>query len=225
MTKTEIPEYVNEKPRPEQKHHSNTVHFSKSSAYLGCNITHCDDGNQTVMNECSGLNRNRECFENMITELTNMIHMTENERERLKIHLRDLAACAPALRCPAGWRKIESRCYFLSVESNTWEESRRYCQRQGADLVVINSEREQTYLYRLNGEDVLLFWIGLRKGGRLFEWVDGSALTKEYWQDGEPNLADNEDCVESYHLRPVLSNWNDAPCSKRQRWLCEKDPF
>uniref|UniRef100_A0A4W6CFV2 C-type lectin domain-containing protein n=1 Tax=Lates calcarifer TaxID=8187 RepID=A0A4W6CFV2_LATCA len=46
-------------------------------------------------------------------------------------------------QCPTDWKNIRSRCYFLSSESKTWEESRRYCLSKGADLVVINTEQEQ----------------------------------------------------------------------------------
>lgn len=57
--------------------------------------------------------------------------------------LPELSGCESSQQCPAEWREINSRCYFLSSESKTWEESRSYCQSRGADLVVINSEQEQ----------------------------------------------------------------------------------
>ncbi|KAM9363198.1 C-type lectin domain family 17, member A-like [Symphorus nematophorus] len=136
-----------------------------------------------------------------------------------------LSGCVSSQRCPAGWRDISSRCYFLSTESKTWEDSRKYCQSQGADLVVINSEQEQRALYRLDGNVYLLFWIGLHHPAGTFKWVDGSALTKPFWQStqldfGGPNNV--EDCVEMYHFNSVLANWNDAPCGSKRRWLCER---
>lgn len=112
----------------------------------------------------------------------------------------------PELRCPADWRYINSKCYFLSTEKRTWENSRKYCQSKGADLVVIESEQEQVCvcvcvfyswcsgrtfkviviyhftqqraLYRLDGDAELLFWIGLHDTSGDFKWVDGSALNK-----------------------------------------------
>lgn len=55
----------------------------------------------------------------------------------------EFSGCERCQRCPADWREINSRCYFLSTDSRTWENSRKYCQSKGADLVVINSEQEQ----------------------------------------------------------------------------------
>ncbi|XP_052320317.1 C-type lectin domain family 12 member B-like [Oncorhynchus keta] len=45
--------------------------------------------------------------------------------------------------CPAGWQKFESSWYFLSTESKTWKGSREDCLERGADLVIINSDKEQ----------------------------------------------------------------------------------
>ncbi|XP_029986997.1 asialoglycoprotein receptor 1-like [Sphaeramia orbicularis] len=128
--------------------------------------------------------------------------------------------------CPTDWREIGGRCYFLSSEMKTWVESRNYCRRQGADLVVINSIEEQRALYRLDGDHELLFWIGLDGRDGDFKWVDGSALTRPFWQEGQPDDAGPntkvEDCVEMYHHNPVYANWNDAPCESTRRWMCEE---
>uniref|UniRef100_A0A3Q1HN25 C-type lectin domain-containing protein n=1 Tax=Anabas testudineus TaxID=64144 RepID=A0A3Q1HN25_ANATE len=190
-----------------------SVHSKMEVTQSDCNTTHYSDKNQMdtsgnydgLMQRILALTRDRKLLENRNTELINMIKMGEEEREKLKMQLR--------------WRMINSRCYFLSSESKTWEESRRYCQSRGADLVVINSEQEQVLLIYT----VLLFWIGLRDIEGTFKWVDGSALTKSFWQTGQPNPNDNEDCVEMYHFYSELANWNDTPCGKQQRWLCEKD--
>lgn len=115
----------------------------------------------------------------------------------------------------------------MSSERRTWDDSRTDCQIKGADLVVINSELEQNALYRLYGDPLLLFWIGLRNTDRTFRWVDGSALNKLFWQPGQPDsvgFLNREDCVEMNLRDPVEASWNDAPCGQHRRWLCEKDP-
>nr|XP_029507126.1 C-type lectin domain family 12 member B-like isoform X2 [Oncorhynchus nerka] len=45
--------------------------------------------------------------------------------------------------CPVGWRKFDCSCYFLSIVSKTWEESRQDCLNRGGDLVIIQSREEQ----------------------------------------------------------------------------------
>ncbi len=55
----------------------------------------------------------------------------------------ELSGRVSSQQCPADWKEINSRCYFLSTERKTWEDSRKDCQSKNADLVVINSEQEQ----------------------------------------------------------------------------------
>ncbi|KAM8773186.1 C-type lectin domain family 4 member G-like [Acanthopagrus schlegelii] len=206
-----------------------------------CNTTHsCDDENQvTIVQDCerrmpchcnklqdrfNALTRERDQLRNEKSDLTNRIRKLVEERDRL---LRELSSCVSSQQCLPDWRDINSRCYFLSTEQKTWENSRKYCQSKGADLVVINSEEEQRALYRMDGNQDLLFWIGLHNTTGTFKWVDGSALTKTFWQSGQPGDGgpnNKEQCVEMYHFNPVLANWNDAPCGHNRHWLCEKAP-
>ncbi|KAL7403597.1 hypothetical protein ABVT39_002746 [Epinephelus coioides] len=146
------------------------------------------------------------------------------------LHFTVPSGCVSSQQCPADWSEINSRCYFLSTEEKTWEESRKYCRSKDADLVVINSEQEQGALYRLDGNADLLFWIGLKDtaGTNRWKWVDGSVLTEPFWQSGQPDHGgpnNVEDCVEMYHRNPVQANWNDAPCGAQRRWLCERDTY
>lgn len=216
-----------------------SLHSSKESTHLDCNKTHFSDNEVKEVKEVqvyckpvcnklqerfNALTRDRDQLRNRNNELTKMIKNIREEKERLTVKLRVLGGCVSPQQCPAGWRKINSSCYFLSNESKTWEDSRKYCQSQGADLVVINNEQEQTALYHLDGEAVQLFWIGLLYDtAGTFKWVDGSALTKPFWQDNQPDHGG--DCVEMYNLKPVLASWNDAPCGHKQRWLCEREIY
>uniref|UniRef100_A0A668A7D4 C-type lectin domain-containing protein n=1 Tax=Myripristis murdjan TaxID=586833 RepID=A0A668A7D4_9TELE len=44
--------------------------------------------------------------------------------------------------CQDGWTYFSGSCYFMSSESKSWDESRKDCLRRGADLVIINSRKE-----------------------------------------------------------------------------------
>ncbi|XP_023815526.1 C-type lectin domain family 4 member C-like isoform X2 [Oryzias latipes] len=47
--------------------------------------------------------------------------------------------------CPEGWRRFGSSCYYKSTEQKTWTDSRSFCQKNGSDLVVVNSKEEQQH--------------------------------------------------------------------------------
>eukprot|EP00063_Salmo_salar_P090465 XP_014065300.1 PREDICTED: C-type lectin domain family 4 member E-like isoform X2 [Salmo salar] len=123
--------------------------------------------------------------------------------------------------CQEGWRYFDSSLYFLSSEKKTWKESRQDCLDRGADLVIINSKEEQTFLFNLH----LRAWIGLTDSVTegTWKWVDGTSLTTGYWRGGQPDDNGQEDCAEIYYGQDdPVQTWNDDNCLKYHDWICEK---
>uniref|UniRef100_A0AAY5KVN8 C-type lectin domain-containing protein n=1 Tax=Esox lucius TaxID=8010 RepID=A0AAY5KVN8_ESOLU len=120
------------------------------------------------------------------------------------------------------WSYFGSSLYFLSTEQKTWYESRQDCQRRNADLVIINSEEEQIFLFGLK----LRSWIGLTDKDEqgTWKWVNGTVLTKGYWHSGQPdNFQNQEDCAEIYYGEDnPVETWNDLSCGATLNWICEK---
>ncbi|KAK6324450.1 hypothetical protein J4Q44_G00037920 [Coregonus suidteri] len=87
-------------------------------------------------------------------------------------------------QCPQGWKKLGSRCYYISTKKNTWERSRQDCRDRGADLVIINSQDKQTFVNWLCGVKKYV-WIGLTDSVTegTWKWVDDTPRTKrmEQW--------------------------------------------
>ncbi|KAJ8390859.1 hypothetical protein AAFF_G00099910 [Aldrovandia affinis] len=84
--------------------------------------------------------------------------------------------CRP---CPEGWEQRNSKCYYISPEIKSWQDSRRVCLKQGADLVIIESEDEQDFITNHTSED---YWIGLSASEKMkgtWLWVDGTPLQKD----------------------------------------------
>uniref|UniRef100_A0AAZ3RYN8 C-type lectin domain-containing protein n=1 Tax=Oncorhynchus tshawytscha TaxID=74940 RepID=A0AAZ3RYN8_ONCTS len=126
------------------------------------------------------------------------------------------------------WQKFESSWYFLSTVKKPWRESRQDCLKRGADMVIINSDKEQEFLFSF----IKRAWIGLTDSVTegTWKWVDGTQLTTpSYWQSQQPdNGGDNpangeEDCVElnTETWLPVKA-WNDQSCFNNRYWICEK---
>uniref|UniRef100_A0A3Q1JI12 C-type lectin domain-containing protein n=1 Tax=Anabas testudineus TaxID=64144 RepID=A0A3Q1JI12_ANATE len=133
--------------------------------------------------------------------------------------------CVTDKTCPDGWTKSCSSCYFLSTESGSWTTGREDCRTRGADLVVIHSAEEQTFISTFTNTRT---WIGLndRDNEGTWKWVDGTLLTVTYWASNNPNNGEGraewgeEDCVEIFGGQS--SEWNDLSCEASRRWICEK---
>ncbi|XP_075937543.1 uncharacterized protein LOC142938183 isoform X1 [Anarhichas minor] len=123
--------------------------------------------------------------------------------------------------CHKGWELFRDKCYFFSPNgvTKTWESSRNYCKEKGADLMIITTKEELDFVIRT----IEITWIGLfdnEQEGK-WKWVDGTdLLSDEFWQKGEPNdHGDNEDCAE---VSRSTMKFNDAPCTRKFSWACEK---
>ncbi|KAJ8353080.1 hypothetical protein AAFF_G00110570, partial [Aldrovandia affinis] len=103
--------------------------------------------------------------------------------------------CRP---CPEGWKQRNSTCYYFSIESKIWQGSRSDCLKQGADLVIIESEGEWEFISKHTRGDY--YWIGLSDSETdgTWLWVDGTPLQedKAFFGRGEPDdHKGSEDCA------------------------------
>ncbi|XP_028969731.2 CD209 antigen-like protein E isoform X2 [Esox lucius] len=126
--------------------------------------------------------------------------------------------------CPEGWNKFETSCYYNTTLKKTWEDSRQDCIDRGADLVIINSREEQSFINRLYKPNKHV-WIGLTDSDTegTWIWVDGSPLTTKFWDTKQPNSYEGkeQDCVEVNHKSSDPGVWNDEGCQNRNNWICE----
>uniref|UniRef100_A0A3B4UNU7 C-type lectin domain-containing protein n=1 Tax=Seriola dumerili TaxID=41447 RepID=A0A3B4UNU7_SERDU len=131
--------------------------------------------------------------------------------------------------CPAGWRMFNGSCYLLSTQSGSWEKGREDCRARGADLVVIDSLEEQTFLDEFAAVEEF-WWIGLtdRDKEGTWKWIDGTPLTQSYWCEKQPDNGGGdpqwgeEDCAHIYTSKDSDKNWNDRSCTASMKWICEK---
>ena len=104
-------------------------------------------------------------------------------------------------------------------ESLTWETAKIKCTNAGGNLASIQSSDENEFIFQLAGKGPA--WLGgndLKTEGE-WTWSDGSQWLYKNWGNGEPNNAGGEDCLEIGNLG---SKWNDYPCSRKVKAICEK---
>ncbi|KAG5262905.1 hypothetical protein AALO_G00280310 [Alosa alosa] len=140
--------------------------------------------------------------------------------------------------CEDGWRLFRSSCYFLSRDSNSWAHGRTQCQSHGADLLVINSQEEQRFVFAMSWKSNPKgkAWVGMTdiETEGEWRWVTNSLVryNVQYWvqrADGTSEPDDwrvsneqGEDCGHIDTAETELNSWMDAPCHTHYRWICEK---
>ncbi|XP_068128362.1 perlucin-like protein [Hyperolius riggenbachi] len=123
--------------------------------------------------------------------------------------------------CPARWKLIRSHCYyFQSQQPKSWEGAREDCATRNGILVVMKNLFEMNALLPTIGRE--RYWLGLKRDSENTDrwiWADGSSLTFEAWNEGEPNNdKDNEHCAE---IMGGLQLWNDRTCDHRISYICK----
>ncbi|KAM5238001.1 CD209 antigen-like protein C [Ctenodactylus gundi] len=138
------------------------------------------------------------------------------EIARLKAGVERL--CRP---CPWEWTFFQKHCYFFSKSQKNWHDSISACQEVGAQLVIVESAEEQSFLQQASKSKGHT-WMGLSDLNKesTWHWVDGSPLSlsfMKYWNPSEPNNVGEEDCAEFNG-----DGWNDAKCDINKFWICKR---
>ncbi|XP_019901024.2 C-type lectin domain family 4 member E [Esox lucius] len=170
----------------------------------------------TLKTSYTNLIKERDQLETSYNNLTKERNQIKRERDELQ---KIFSAFKQA--GTAGWTPFQSSWYYISSEVKSWEHSRQDCMNRGADLVIINNIREQTFLTKLKKS----LWIGLTDKDieGTWKWVDGTPLTTAYWMTKQPdNFKEEEHCGEIHNNNNVL-NWNDMLCATKLNWICEQE--
>ncbi|XP_077057528.1 uncharacterized protein LOC143710449 isoform X3 [Siphateles boraxobius] len=174
--------------------------------------------------EKSQLQRSFDALNQKKLELETRVNALTAEKSQLQGSFNALSQ--RNLQLETELRKLSERgngWFFMSSESMSWSDSRKFCRDRGADLIIINTEEKQRFITSLAKERV---WIGLSDSETegWMKWVNNSPLNQGFWSIGEPNSyqGTNEDCIELNPGRGPVNNWNDQPCSDKRKCICEK---
>ncbi|XP_025735467.1 natural killer cells antigen CD94-like isoform X1 [Callorhinus ursinus] len=105
-------------------------------------------------------------------------------------------------------------CYYFSKEEKTWERSKESCQDMRSSLIGIDNKEEQNFI---QSKIKYNYWIGLYKVGAKhpWKWLDDTLLSQMV------HLQQNLPDIKCGFLNS--SNIFSADCSKRFRYICEKE--
>ncbi|XP_068203613.1 perlucin-like protein [Palaemon carinicauda] len=128
------------------------------------------------------------------------------------------------LPCDEGWLKLGASCYFLSVDTSTWQKSREKCIALDSDLVKVTTDEEYNFLRDLvKGHNTYVGLTDLHVEG-IHVWTDGTVhpMIKSWWADSEPSSS-GEKCI--HYFASKDSRWNDINCNREFRYICEKSVY
>ncbi|XP_053182449.1 C-type lectin domain family 2 member F isoform X2 [Scomber japonicus] len=118
-------------------------------------------------------------------------------------------------QCPDGWIPLGRSCFYLSRFRLNWDEGQRNCTARGGSLAVISDPTLQTFLTE-QGE--MKYWIGLRRQGGTWNWVNNTVLQQSYWSDAQPK----GDCGVLSSTEPAEKNWMKARCEVYTYFICQR---
>lgn len=129
--------------------------------------------------------------------------------------------------------RIDSDCFTVSPEADTYYGAKAKCQEKGAMLAQIRSQKVQDilafYLSRLESSNRVMdtdfdtrnFWIGLtyKTSKASFRWDTGEPSAFASFAFGQPDNQGFGNCVEMQAA--AAFNWNDQRCKTRNRYICQ----
>ncbi|MDZ4778284.1 MAG: caspase family protein [Alphaproteobacteria bacterium] len=91
-------------------------------------------------------------------------------------------------RNDAAWDEHEGGFYRLTPTKMSYDEARRFARTQGGQLVTINDQQEQDFIYRAY-QGHLPLWIGLSdsRAEGVWVWENGDTASYRNWKPGEPS--------------------------------------
>ncbi|XP_044840015.1 killer cell lectin-like receptor subfamily F member 1 [Mauremys mutica] len=118
--------------------------------------------------------------------------------------------------CPADWLPHKNKCYWVSKESKTWNESREDCSAKSSQMLMIQDKEEMAYVVSI--PQLNLVWLGLSVTSpeRKWTWVDGSTFDETLFQVS--GSAEGNSCG-WIRGRRILSE----TCGAEFKWICQKE--
>nr|CDS32167.1 excretory/secretory C-type lectin TES-32 [Hymenolepis microstoma] len=129
--------------------------------------------------------------------------------------------------CPTGFHLLGHRCLlFFTEEKSDWTGANSMCRDVGAELLTIQSFREQDLLVSVLADDTNRYWIGLFRNGSAYQWSNPAqpAVLFTNWMAGEPDRLKTSNCTLMLTVPTNLGQWSEAPCSTKAHFICETMP-
>ncbi|XP_004438876.1 PREDICTED: killer cell lectin-like receptor subfamily F member 1 [Ceratotherium simum simum] len=121
--------------------------------------------------------------------------------------------------CPSkDWKLHEGKCYWVSENKKSWNESKNDCAMKNSHLMVIQDFIDMSFLW-LYLNTSAFYWIGLSipPGGRSWTWVDNSSFDPSLF-----SIKEKQPQTRSMKCAHVsLSRTAEQNCKDNNQWICQ----
>ncbi|XP_041040880.1 macrophage mannose receptor 1 [Carcharodon carcharias] len=119
---------------------------------------------------------------------------------------------------PTSYIKYANGSYRLVAFKLKWQDARKVCEAEGAEIVSITNVFEHSLLILEAAKFGQKLWIGLNgnETSRQYRWVDGWRLRYSKWEAGEPKI--NDGCV----FMNLDGSWKTSKCDDEHYAACKK---
>ncbi|XP_077157414.1 C-type lectin domain family 4 member D-like [Paroedura picta] len=123
----------------------------------------------------------------------------------------------------AGWMPFSGNLYYFSKSRLSFDLAGGTCVRQGGYLVYIHSRAEQEFLAKEVDKATESFFIGLRKEGDEWKWVNKDPLVQSYWNPRK-GIEHEGDCAVLFNCKTTIECWYNIYCVELKRYICKMKP-
>ncbi|KAI9544497.1 hypothetical protein NQZ68_001370 [Dissostichus eleginoides] len=123
--------------------------------------------------------------------------------------------------CKRGWRKHGSYCYFIGIQTKTFDEAKDDCRSSNSYLADVSNAVDNAFLVSLVGlRPEKYFWMGLSNQNDIdqFVWTNANSVRFTHWNAEMPGH--QQGCV-AMTTGVFAGLWDVLPCTNKEKYICK----
>ncbi|XP_040027915.2 macrophage mannose receptor 1 isoform X1 [Gasterosteus aculeatus] len=123
--------------------------------------------------------------------------------------------------CKTGWIRHGSYCYFIGMQTKTFDEAKDVCKSSDSYLADVSNRVDNAFLVSQVGlRPEKYFWLGLsnRENIDQFVWTNRGSVTFTHWNAEMPGHS--QGCV-AMTTGYFAGLWDVLPCTNKQKYICK----
>ncbi|XP_026005210.1 macrophage mannose receptor 1-like [Astatotilapia calliptera] len=123
--------------------------------------------------------------------------------------------------CKNGWRRHGSYCYFIGIQTKTFDEAKNDCKGSLSYLADVSNGVDNAFLVSLVGmRPEKHFWLGLsnQKNTEEFVWTNTDSVRFTHWNAEMPG--NRQGCV-AMKTGIFAGLWDVVPCTNKEKYICK----